>query len=134
MSKYPVLYLSGSKKEPLQIEHMVTPHLCNAWRKLAKQIVEADASDPDINLNHTISVCAAMKDEIVDRGGVYDHDTDQWVFPPKDETSPEDYANGGYENESKAAQENYDRYEEEQLRTMDQRRDEGLDPITGRER
>lgn len=79
MSKYPVLYESGSKKELLQIEHMVTPHLCNSWRKLGRQI----AADEVENRAHAIAVCAAMKDEIVDRGGVYDHETDQWVFPPK---------------------------------------------------
>lgn len=34
-SKYPAQYWSESKQEHIPIENMVTPHLINAWRKLA---------------------------------------------------------------------------------------------------
>lgn len=105
MSKYPVLYLSGSKRAPLEIEGMLTPHLCNAWRKALKE-------GPDgVNAGAVLS----MEAEIRDRGGKPDlEDPTQWVFPPK--------------------LTDQELYEAEQEQIHDIRKDEGRDPITGRER
>lgn len=75
-TKYPVRYVSGSKKEALNIEHMPTPHICNALRKL-----RAAEPDPQNDL-----VTIAMSQELRARGCVYDSEADHWILPPKGET------------------------------------------------
>jgi hypothetical protein len=87
------------------------------------------AGDELENLGNAIAVCAAMKEEIVSRGGVYDHDTDRWVFPPKD-----DFVGDPSVDHEEAAGRDNELYEAEQERIHDFRKDEGLDPRTGRER
>lgn len=76
-AKYPVQYVSGSKKSSLNIEDMVTSHLCNAWRKLVK-----DETHPD-----QFELVKAMDEELRARGGIFDSETGQWDFPPKPESA-----------------------------------------------
>jgi hypothetical protein len=83
MSRYPVKYLSGSKKAELNIEDMATPHLMNAWRKLGKAVEGAIE-----NLNDTDKLHCAMRDELKSRGATYDAETDRWALPPKAEEAP----------------------------------------------
>jgi len=75
MSKYPVKYVSGSKKAELNIEDMSTPHLANAWRKLSRPPHDP-ANDEAFRW---------MTEELVSRGCTLDGETGQWTFPPKPE-------------------------------------------------
>ena len=60
MSKYPVSYWSESKKQDVDIEAMHDGHLCNAYRKLEKQL-DADGQRVDM-------LFRCLSDEIADRG------------------------------------------------------------------
>jgi hypothetical protein len=79
MSKYPVQYISGSKKSALNIEDMSTPHLANALRKLDAIYVRAEGQ-AEIAVQRV-----SMVQELESRGCTLDPETGTWTFPPKEE-------------------------------------------------
>lgn len=79
MSKYPVRYVSGSKKAELNIEDMATPHLMNAWRKVEKEYGR-DGGQAEMYV-----LRVSMEKELRLRGCIYDSETERWIVPPKPE-------------------------------------------------
>ena len=119
MSKYPCQYESASKG-PVDIESMATPHLMNAWRKWHPSPL-------------AVGMVNCMAEELQARGGVYDPDTDRWEFPPKPEDGP---GPASIEEAAKTVPIRRMTIEDayaEADRKYHERKDEGLDPLTGRE-
>ena len=75
MAKYPVKYISGSKRAELNIEDMPTPHLMNAWRKLGGALGIEGAV-------YTDEVLRCMDEELRSRGCTWDAAMERWVVPP----------------------------------------------------
>lgn len=86
-SKYPIQYFSSSKKVSINIEDLATPHLCNAWRKVEKEVVDAAtlAATALVVESPGVPLLKAMTKELLSRGCTLDQETGQWTMPPKEE-------------------------------------------------
>ena len=85
MSRYPVKYFSASKKGEVDIESMATPHICNAWRKLAGAEDTAVEVDGQQWPHSNAVVRAAFESELRSRGCTLDAETQQWTIPSGEE-------------------------------------------------
>jgi len=89
VSRYPWQYISASKGA-INIEDMPTPHLANAWRSIATDIIE-DETDyvSRTRRRELLAMRDAMMSELVSRGCWWDAVTLSWTFPQKPDVDPE---------------------------------------------